>query len=78
MPNVIKLKYSDKGIGVNFLNETEEVHYKEMIETIKPLVSSQVALGIADVKWDLDNMKLGHTDPTANTLLGQITLQLAS
>ena len=78
MSNVIKPKYVDKGIGVNFLNDKEEAHYKEIIESIKPLVSEKVALGIADVEWDLDNMTLGHKDPKANHLLQRITLQLAS
>lgn len=76
MSNIIKLKCTDKGIGVNFYNTNEENNYKEIIESIKPLVSSKISLGISDVKWDLDNMKLGHNDPTANCLLKKITLQL--
>jgi len=76
MSNTIKLKYSDKGIGVNFYNANEEDNYNEIIESIKPLVSSKTSLGISDVKWDLDNMKLGHTDPAANNLLKKITLRL--
>jgi len=76
MSNTIKLKYSDKGIGVNFYNANEEDNYNEIIESIKPLVSSKTLLGISDVKWDLDNMKLGHNDPAANSLLKKITLRL--
>lgn len=76
MSNIIKLKYTDKGIGVNFYNACEEDNYKEIIESIKPLVSSKILLGISDVKWDLDNMKLGHSDPTVNCLLKKITLRL--
>lgn len=76
MSNIIKLKYTDKGIGVNFYNSNEEDNYNEIIESIKPLVSSKTSLSISDVKWDLDNMKLGHTDPTANSLLKKITLRL--
>ncbi len=78
MSNIIKLKYSDKGIGVNFYNSKEENNYKEIIESIKPQVSSKVSLGISDVKWDLDNMKLGHNDSNANKLLNNITLKLVS
>ncbi len=76
MSTNIKLKYTDKGIGVNFYNTLEEDNYKEIIESIKPLVSSKTSLGISDVKWDLDNMKLGHADPRANSLLKKITLTL--
>ena len=76
MSNIITLKYTDKGIGVNFYNTYEENNYKEIIESIKPLVSSKTSLGISDVIWDLDNMKLGHNDPTANGLLKKITLRL--
>ncbi|MCK8060303.1 MULTISPECIES: hypothetical protein [unclassified Fusibacter] len=76
MSNIIKLKYTDKGIGVNFSNTHEEENYKEIIEHIKPLVPKNILLGASDVKWDLDNMKLGHTDPTANRLLKQISLEL--
>lgn len=76
MSNVIKLKYTDKGIGVNFYNKNEEENYKEIIESIKPEVSSKVSLSVSDVKWDLDNMKLGHTDPKANSLLKKIKLKL--
>ncbi len=78
MSNVIKLKYVNEGIGVNFLNEKEEVHYKEIIDSIKPQVSEEVSLDMVTVKWDLDNMILGHSDPKANQLLAKITLQLAS
>ncbi len=78
MSNVIRLKHSEKGIGVNFLNEHEEDNYKEIIESIKPLVSEEISLSAADVKWDLDNMELGHSDPVANQLLKNFTLQLAS
>jgi len=78
MSNIIKLKYSDKGIGVNFYNSKEENNYKEIIESIKPQVSNKVSLGISDVKWDLDNMKLGHNDSNANKLLNNITLKLVS
>lgn len=76
MSNTIKLKYTDKGIGVNFYNTKEENNYKEIIESIKPLVSKQTLLGISDVKWDLDNMKLGHSDPTANKLLKKVSLRI--
>ena len=76
MSNIIKLKYTDKGIGVNFYNAYEEDNYNEIIESIKPLVSSKISLGISDVKWDLDNMKLGHSDSTVNGLLKKITLRL--
>lgn len=76
MSNEIKLKYTDKGIGVNFYNKTEEDNYKEIIESIKPKVSSKVSLSASDVQWDLDNMKLGHTDPIANSLLKKIKLKL--
>lgn len=78
MSNVIRLRHSEKGIGVNFLNEHEEENYNEIIESIKPLVSEEISLSAADVKWDLDNMHLGHTDPLANQLLKNFTLQLAS
>lgn len=78
MSNVIRLKHVEKGIGVNFLNEREEEHYKEIIESIKPLVSQEISLSVADVTWDLDNMHLGHPDPAVNRLLSLITLQLAS
>lgn len=78
MSNIIKLKYVNKGIGVNFLNESEEKHYQEIIEAIKPQLPEQIALGLADVRWDLDNMRLGHADPKANQLLQNIELQLAS
>lgn len=76
MTNIIKLKYSDKGIGVNFYNTKEEDNYKEIIESIKPLVSFDTPLGLSDVKWDLDNMQLGHKDPKANSLLKKISLRL--
>ena len=76
MSNIIKLKYTDKGIGVNFYNANEEDNYKEIIESIKPLVSSKAQLGISDVTWDLDNMKLGHNDPAVNSLLKKITLRI--
>lgn len=76
MSNIIKLKYTDKGIGVNFYNDSEEDNYKEIINSIKPLVSNNISLGLSDVKWDLDNMKLGHSDPEANKLLKKISLQL--
>ncbi|MBN2793769.1 MAG: hypothetical protein JXR88_00080 [Clostridia bacterium] len=76
MSNIIKLKYTDKGIGVNFYNDSEENNYKEIINSIKPLVSNNISLGLSDVKWDLDNMKLGHADPVANNLLKKISLQL--
>jgi len=76
MSNTIKLKYTDKGIGVNFYNASEENNYKEIIKSIQPLVASNTSLGVSDVKWDLDNMKLGHSDPTANKLLKKITLRL--
>ena len=76
MSNNIKLKYTDKGIGVNFYNTHEEDNYKEIIASIKPLVSSKVSLGISDIKWDLDNMKLGHSDPTVNSLLKKVNLRL--
>lgn len=76
MSNIINLKYTDKGIGVNFYNANEEDNYKEIIESIKPLVSSKISLGISDVKWDLDNMKLGHSDPEVNSLLKKIKLHL--
>lgn len=76
MSNTIKLKYTDKGIGVNFYNSREEDNYNEIIESIKPMVSSQTSLSISEVKWDLDNMTLGHTDPKANSLLRKISLQL--
>lgn len=78
MSNVIKLKYVNKGIGVNFLDATEERHYNEIIEHIKPLVPQDVALGLADVEWDLDNMTLGHKHPKANRLLRTVILELAS
>ena len=76
MSNIINLKYTDKGIGVNFYNSNEEDNYKEIIESIKPLVSSKISLSISDVKWDLDNMKLGHSDPEVNSLLKKIKLHL--
>ena len=76
MSNIIKLKYTDRGIGVNFYNENEKDNYNALIESIKPLVSSKTPLGISDVTWDLDNMELGHIDPTANSLLKKITLRL--
>lgn len=76
MSNVIKLKYTDKGIGVNFLDQHEEDNYKEIIRSIEPLVPAKAKLGISDVKWDLDNMKLGHKDPVANNLLKNISLTI--
>lgn len=76
MSNIIKLKHTNQGIGVNFYNAKEEQNYNEIIESIKPLVSDNTSLDIADITWDLDNMKLGHNDPTANTLLKQIKLKL--
>lgn len=76
MSNIIKLKYTDKGIGVNFYNDNEENNYNEIIQSIKPLVSSKTQLGLSDVTWDLDNMKLGHNDPAANNLLKKITLKI--
>lgn len=76
MSNIIKLKHTNQGIGVNFYNAKEEKNYNEIIESIKPLVPDNTSLDIADIKWDLDNMKLGHKDPTANTLLKQIKLKL--
>jgi len=76
MSNIIKLKYTDKGIGVNFYNTNEEANYKEIMNSIKPLVSNKVSLGLSDVKWDLDNMKLGHKDPTVNSLLKKVTLRI--
>ncbi len=76
MSTNIKLKYTDKGIGVNFYNTFEEENYKEIILSIKPLVSRKVSLGLSDVKWDLDNMTLGHSDPKVNKLLNKITLEL--
>lgn len=78
MSNTIKLKYTDKGIGVNFYNTKEEENYKDIINHIKPLVSNKVSLGLSDIKWDLDNMKLGHKDPTANKLLKSVSLQLVA
>jgi hypothetical protein len=78
MSNTIQLKYVNKGIGVNFLNDKEERHYQEIIESLKSQLPTQIALGVADVKWDLDNMRLGHSNPVANRLLQHITLQLAS
>lgn len=76
MSNTIKLKHTNKGIGVNFYNDTEEKHYKEIIETIKPLVPSNISLGLSDVQWDLDNLKLGHKNPEADNLLKKITLKI--
>ena len=76
MSNIIKLKHTNKGIGVNFYNDSEEKNYQEIIESIKPLVPSNISLGLSDVKWDLDNMKLGHKNPEANNLLKKITLEL--
>jgi len=76
MSNTIKLKHSNQGIGVNFYNTKEEMNYNAIIESIKPLVSSKTSLSISDIKWDLDNMALGHSDPTANKLLKQVTLSL--
>lgn len=76
MSNIIKLKHSDAGIGVNFYNDKEEKNYNAIIQSIKPLVSSKTPLSISDVTWDLDNMQLGHSDPKANSLLKQVTLQL--
>lgn len=76
MSNIIKLKHTDKGIGVNFYNSYDENNYKEIIESIKPLVSNKVSLSISDVKWDLDNMQLRHADPTANSLLKKVILRL--
>ncbi len=76
MSNIIKLKHSDEGIGVNFYNQKEEKNYNAIIESIKPLVSSKTPLSISDVTWDLDNMKLGHSDPTANSLLKKVSLRL--
>jgi hypothetical protein len=78
MSNVIKLRHSSHGIGVNFYNRSEEENYKEIIASIKPLVSSSTSLSISDIKWDLDNMKLGHSDPAANKLLKKIKLDLVS
>lgn len=76
MSNTITLKYTDKGIGVNFYDAGEENNYKEIIESIKPLVSNQTPLGLSDIHWDLDNMKLGHKDPAANKLLKKINLTI--
>lgn len=76
MSNIIKLKHSSEGIGVNFYNQKEEKNFNALIESIKPLVPSKTPLSIADVKWDLDNMKLGHKDPVANSLLKKIDLRL--
>lgn len=76
MSREIKLRHSSHGIGVNFYNRNEEENYKAIIASIKPLVSSKTSLGISDIKWDLDNMKLGHTDPDANKLLKKIKLTL--
>lgn len=76
MSTTIKLRYTDKGIGVNFYNDKEEKNYKAIINHIRPLVPNKVSLGVADVTWDLDNMKLGHKDPVANQLLKKISLQL--
>jgi len=76
MSNIIKLKHSDEGIGVNFYNQNEEKNYTAIIESIKPLVSSNTPLSISDITWDLDNMKLGHSDPTANNLLKKVSLRL--
>lgn len=76
MSNIIKLKHSNQGIGVNFYNTNEEKNYNALIESIKPLVPSKTPLSISDVTWDLDNMKLGHSDPTTNNLLKSITLRL--
>ncbi|MBN2898681.1 MAG: hypothetical protein JXO44_07895 [Clostridia bacterium] len=76
MSNIIKLKASTEGIGVNFYNEKAEKNFNEIIESIKPLVSSQTSLSMSDVRWDLDNMKLGHSDPIADSLLKKIELRL--
>lgn len=76
MSNTIKLKYTDKGIGVNFYNDHEADNYKEIINTIKPMVSKEISLKQSDVTWDLDNMTLGHKDPTANKLLKNIHLSI--
>lgn len=78
MADTIRLKYSDKGIGVNFFNEKEEKLYKDIIHHIQPMVSEDVKLGISDITWDLDNMKLGHKNPKANQLLNKISLQLVA
>jgi len=76
MTNTIKLRYTDKGIGVNFYNTKEEDNYKAIIKEIKPMVSKAVSLGQSDVTWDLDNMTLGHKDPIANKLLKKINLSI--
>jgi hypothetical protein len=76
MSNIIKLKHSDQGIGVNFYNSKEEKNYNAIIESIKPLVSGKTSLGVTDITWDLDNMELGHHDPTADSLLKKVTLKL--
>lgn len=74
MTNTIKLRYTDKGIGVNFYNTKEESNYKAIIQEIKPMVAKDVSLNQSDVTWDLDNMTLGHKDSTANKLLKKINL----
>ena len=76
MSNIIKLRHSDEGIGVNFYNEKEERNYNAIIEHIKSKVSSNTALSMTDITWDLDNMALGHEDPTADSLLKQVKLRL--
>ncbi|MEA1976123.1 MAG: hypothetical protein U9N10_11440 [Bacillota bacterium] len=76
MSNILRLKYTDKGIGVNFYNLAEEKNYHEIIENIKPFVANDTSLEMSDIKWDLDNMILGHNDPTANILLEKINLRL--
>ena len=76
MSKTLRLKYSNKGIGVNFYSTIEENNYHAIIESIKPFVTNDTSLGMSDIKWDLDNMKLGHNDPTANMLLEKITLRL--
>jgi len=72
----IKLRHTDKGIGVNFYNESEEKVYKAIIKSVKSLVAEDVSLGLSDITWDLDNMRLGHKDPKANKILNNISLQL--
>lgn len=76
MSNIIKLKHSSQGIGVNFYNQQEEKNFNALIESIKPLVPGKTPLSVADVEWDLDNMKLSHRDPVANNLLKKIDLRL--
>lgn len=76
MSTIIKLKHSDAGIGVNFYNDKEEKNYNKIIEFVKSSVSNKTPLSMTDVEWDLDNMTLGHSDPSANKLLKKITLRL--